>query len=290
MSLDSLTLAAYAKVNLVLNVTGQRPDGYHELETIFQRVDLHDRLTLTKSHRDGIRLRCDLPGVPPEANIVWKAYHRLKELAPALGGLDVVLEKRIPTQAGMGGGSADCAAFLLGANRLWDLGLSQARLLELGAQLGADVPACLLGGTALGRGIGEKLTPIPSALVLHLAVVQPPVAFFTPEMFRRLDAFDVSPRQRFTAAEAVRALEDGDLESLCRCLYNVFEEAVPSPVIEEIKGALAEQGALGSLMTGSGSCVFGLFPGDQEARAAAQALAGRWKTWACRSTEEELLS
>ena len=288
--MERIALSAWAKVNLTLSVTGRRPDGYHTLETVFQRVSLGDRLSLSRIPGGNLILEGGPPGLPAENNIIARAWGLLRAECPGLGGISAVLEKNIPVQGGMGGGSADCAAFLLGANRLLELGLSRPRLLELGARLGADVPVCMAGGAALGRGVGEQLEPIASSLTLHLAVVKPPVSFSTPEMFRRLDARPAGRAQRFTAPEAARALEKGDLAALCGCLYNIFEELAEAPVIGEVRNALRSQGALGALMTGSGSCVFGIFAGEGPARRAAEALRSRWPAWYCRSMgKEELL-
>ena len=287
--MEPLVLSAYGKINLTLSVTGRRPDGYHLLETVFQRVSLGDRLTLAPLSQPVLILEGGPPGLDPQQNLLTKAWELLRQEAPPPGGVRARLEKVIPVQGGMGGGSADCAAFLVGMNRLWNLRLGRQRLLELGARLGADVPACILGGTALGRGIGEELTPIPSALVLHLAVVRPPVAFSTPEMFRRLDLRGEAFLQRFPGAQAAQALARGDLPELCGCLYNVFEEVAGSPLIEEAKEALTQQGALASLMTGSGSCVFGIFAQEAQARQAARRLGQRWPAWYCHSLGEEAL-
>lgn len=287
--MERITVPACAKVNLTLAVTGRRPDGYHLLETVFQRISLCDTLTLTKTDAAGLVLESNIPGVMPEDNIITRAYEVLRQQSPALGGIAVTLEKRIPMQAGLGGGSADCAAFLTAANRLYHLGLSREQLLAIGAGLGADVPACMTPGASFGRGTGELLTPIESRLPLWFVIVKPACAFSTGEMYRRLDASDFAARQKLTAAAASQALREGRLDTLCQSLYNAFEEVVDSPVIGRIKEALLRAGATGSLMTGSGSCVFGLFADREAAIRASASLRDYGQVFVCHSQNEECL-
>ncbi len=284
--MNIIEIPAYGKINLALAVTGRRPDGYHELETVFQRISLCDHLSVSKTEDGCFTLQTNLQGVPAEKNIIARAYHTLKDKFPQVGGLSVMLKKNIPTQAGLGGGSADCAAFLMAVNKLYELGLTTQELMQLGAGLGADVPACLLNGAAVGQGIGEHLTPVASRTSFWLTVVKPPVAFSTPAMFQKLDAPSFAQTQRFTAKESATALEQGDLDRVCQNLYNVFEAVAETPVIQEIKTALLAQGAKGSLMTGSGSCVFGIFEEEVWAQQAAQALSSRWQTFVCHSQNE----
>ncbi len=271
----TVTEAAYAKVNLTLAVTGRRADGYHTIESLFQSVSLCDKLTLER-RESGFALN-DVERIPAGENIIARADRLLRRECPALGGVAVTLEKNIPTQAGLGGGSTDAAAYLRGMDRLYGLGLGRERLRALAAELGADVPFCINGGTAVATGIGEMLTPVESHLPLWLVITKPKAGCSTPAMYRRIDERGESLRQRFTTQEAAKALEKGDLAGLCGSLYNVFEEVTALPELNEIRRELRQSGALAALMTGSGSAVFGIFPEEDMARAAAEKMAeSRW--------------
>ena len=225
--------AAYAKVNLTLTVTGRRADGYHTIESLFQSVSLCDKLTLEQRER-GFWLN-ETAGIPAEENIITRADRLLRRKFPNLGGVAVTLEKNIPTQAGLGGGSTDASAYLRGMDRLYGLGLGRERLRVLAAELGADVPFCIDGGAAAAAGIGEKLTPVESHLPLWLVITKPKAGCSTPAMYRRIDEMGESLRQRFTTQEAAKALEKGDLAGLCGSLYNVFEEVTALPELSEIR-------------------------------------------------------
>ncbi len=275
--------AAYAKVNLTLTVTGRRADGYHTIESLFQSVSLCDKLTLEQRER-GFWLN-ETAGIPAEENIITRADRLLRREFPNLGGVAVTLEKNIPTQAGLGGGSSDAAAYLRGMDRLYGLGLGRERLRVLAAELGADVPFCIDGGAAAAAGIGERLTPVESHLPLWMVICKPETGCSTPAMYRRIDEMGERLRQRFTAGDAVRALETGDLQGLCGSLYNVFEEAADLPEAEMIRGEMRQSGALAVMMTGTGSAVFGIYPDEQTAAAAAKVLQeSRWAV-CCRSSE-----
>lgn len=273
--MQKVTESAFAKVNLTLAVTGRRPDGYHTLETVFQSVSLCDRLVLERQET-GLSLD-EAAGIPAEENIITRADKLLRSEFPALGGVRVRLEKNIPAEAGLGGGSADAAAYLRGMNRLYGLGMTGERLCGLAERLGADVPFCIRGGTALATGIGEKLTPIKSSLPLWMVICKPETGCSTPAMYRRIDEMGESLRQRFTTQEAAKALEKGDLAGLCGSLYNVFEEVTALPELNEIRQELRRSGALAAMMTGSGSAVFGIFPEEDAAKVVAEKMAeSRW--------------
>lgn len=267
--------AAYAKVNLTLTVTGRRADGYHTIESLFQSVSLCDKLTLEQRER-GFWLN-ETAGIPAEENIITRADRLLRREFPNLGGVAVTLEKNIPTQAGLGGGSTDAAAYLRGMDRLYGLGLGREGLRALAAELGADVPFCIDGGAAAAAGIGEKLTPVESHLPLWLVITKPKAGCSTQAMYRRIDEMGESLWQRFTTQEAAKALEKGDLAGLCGSLYNVFEEVTALPELSEIRQELRQSGALAAMMTGSGSAVFGIFPEEDAAKVAAEKMAeSRW--------------
>jgi len=276
-----MKVRAYAKVNLSLDILGRREDGYHELELTFQPVSLWDELIIEPSEMPGIRLSCSVKSLEGPDNLVCRAYEALAAHYPHMGGCIVRLEKNIPFGAGMGGGSTDAAAFLLAARSLWHLDLSDRELGDLGAALGADVPACLFEGATLGRGIGEQLCPIATELEYPLLVIKPAVSFNTGEMYRRYDllAEHRKPGEEATRGstqDVVEALEAGDLVKLGASLFNVFEQTVPEPgLIRQLKAELMQAGALGALMTGSGSAVYGIFE-DVHARDAA---CGKLRAW-----------
>lgn len=273
---------AYAKLNLTLAVTGRRAHGYHTIQSLFQSVSLCDRLVLER-RETGFMLN-EVEKIPAGENIIARADRLLRRECPLLGGVAVMLEKNIPTEAGLGGGSADAAAYLRGMNRLYGLGMDSRRLCCLAEELGADVPFCVDGGTAVATGVGEILQPVKSCLPLHLVVIKPDMGCSTREMYRRIDEMGDRLWQRFTAKEAAEALAAGDLAGLCSCLYNVFEEVVALPELEMIRRELRQSGALAAQMTGSGSAIFGIYPTEAAARAAAERLGQtHWAVY-CRST------
>ncbi len=270
--MNTLWEPAYAKLNLTLDVLGKRPDGYHELVSVMQTVSLCDDVGILTQTRAPWRLECDAPGVPNDArNLAWRAaeaFFRAARLEP--DGLTIRLRKRIPTQAGLAGGSADAAAVLRALNRLYDCPLSDEALLHLAGTLGSDVPFCVRGGTALARGRGERLERLADAPELWFVLCKPETACSTPELFTALDR--VEPARRPDTQAMCRALADNDAAQIGRLLCNVFEAAaLPAhPELSELKSLLLSCGALGAQMTGSGSVVFGLFPSEQAACAAWQ--------------------
>ena len=276
--MEPLTLYAPAKVNLTLTVGDRRPDGYHDVSTVMQAVGLYDTLILTHGGA-GLTLTCTDPAVPADAtNLVLRAAGRFfEETKLPVPDLHLHLRKRIPSQAGLGGGSTDAAAYLRGMDRLYGLGLGREGLRALAAELGADVPFCIDGGAAAAAGIGERLTPVESHLPLWLVITKPKAGCSTPAMYRRIDEMGESLRQRFTTQEAAKALEKGDLAELCGSLYNVFEEVTALPELSGIRQELRQSGALAAMMTGSGSAVFGIFPEEDAAKVAAENMAeSRW--------------
>lgn len=272
---------AYAKLNLTLAVTGRRADGYHTIQSLFQSISLCDRLVLER-REIGFTLN-DVEKIPAGENIITRADRLLRREFPNLGGVAVTLEKNIPTEAGLGGGSADAAAYLRGMNRLYELKIDSRQLCCLAEELGADVPFCVNGGTAVVTGVGEILQPVISYLPLHFVVIKPDVGCSTPVMYRRIDELGDRLSQRFTAKEAAEALAAGDLAGLCGSLYNVFEAVTALPELEIIRRELRQSGALAALMTGSGSGIFGIYPTEAAAKAAAERLRQtRWAVY-CRS-------
>lgn len=270
-------------MNLVLEVLGKRPDGYHELSTVLQAVDLFDRLVLQED--DALTLRTSDPDLPTDdGNLVLKAARLLREAAGVTPGARITLEKRIPVAAGLGGGSSDAAATLWGLNRLWRLGWGRERLAGLAAELGADVPFFLQGGRALATGRGERLKPLPVAPAMSLVLVKPRFPLSTREVYARVPAGwkdDGSWTSRL-----VRALASRDSSRMVLCLYNALEAVVEPayPEITRIKQALANAGALGSVMSGSGPTVVGVARSPDHARQLRRRVTtASWSAWAVRT-------
>lgn len=267
---------ACAKLNLSLDVLNKRPDGYHEMKMVMQTVSLRDRLTVEAGTGRPLEMRSNLGFLPAdEHNLAAAAALALcRETGTDPGGLSIRLDKSIPVCAGMAGGSADAAAVLRGLNELLGLGLSQARLEEIGALVGSDVPYCVGGGTALAEGRGELLTPLPALPHCLVVLCKPSFSVSTPELFRALDGCRI--RRRPDTAGLMDALTAGDLPGVARRMYNVFEDVLPQRRYQEvcaIKNSLIQHGALGASMSGTGPTVFGLFDRQQAAEDARAALA-----------------
>lgn len=250
---------AAAKLNLTLDILGRRPDGYHELDMVMQTVSVYDTLVLTPLEQPGTQLLCDRAGIPcGEENTVRKAVRLFYESAGLRGrGLRIQLLKRIPDQAGMGGGSADAAAVLNAMNRIYHTGFTAEQLCRIGLQIGADVPFCLRGGILRAQGVGERLSALPPMPHCCFVVCKPPVGVSTAAAFAKADEQGAAA-PRFTPA-MVQALHSGNLKKVADCLGNSFAAALPLPQLEELCRSLLSFGALGACMTGSGSAVFGIF-------------------------------
>ena len=261
---------AYAKVNLTLAVGEKRPDGYHEVVSVMQRVSLCDTLTAEQT-REGITLTCSDPALPSgEENLAHRAASLFFRETGIAGGAALTLEKRIPSQAGLGGGSSDAASALLALRKLYAPALSDTELETMAAALGSDVPFFIRGGTQLATGRGEVLSPLPPLTDGWFVIVKPTESFSTPAMYRRLD--ELPP----ACTPPLPPLQDG-LPALTSGLFNRFEAAIPAgSAVWDIKARLAAYGALASLLSGSGSAVFGLFDTETAARAAVEALRPAW--------------
>jgi 4-diphosphocytidyl-2-C-methyl-D-erythritol kinase len=275
-------LRAAAKVNLALEVLDRRADGYHEIATVMQTVDLADRLTLEES--DALELACHAPGVPTDrSNLALRAAFSLRDAAGGDRGVRITLDKRIPVAAGLGGGSSDAAAVLLGLNRLWRLRWPVDRLAEVAVTLGMDVPFFLRGGVALGTGRGERLAALPGA-PLALVLANPGVAVSTAEAYGRVTRAMYTDGTRCdTMIEALRTRRPA---RVARSLYNGLEAAVASahPEIARMRAALVAAGALGALMSGSGPTVFAVARSFEQARQIRRRMTrGSWRCWAVRT-------
>jgi 4-diphosphocytidyl-2-C-methyl-D-erythritol kinase len=266
---STLRARAYAKINLALSVLGRRTDGYHEIQTVFQTIDLWDELEFRASTK--LELSCeDLPDMRAEDNLVWKAASLLQSTLNAKLGASITLKKRIPAGAGLGGGSSNAAVTLLALRRFWNVAISDADLSRLGAGLGSDVPFFLTGGTALGSGRGENIRPLPDISPVHLVVVFPAVHVSTGEAYRSLNLGLTSATQDHRIQRFCGQLQ----ESSCGLtgIFNDFEASILTayPPIKEAKEFLMGQGATAALLSGSGSSVFGFFPGEESASAVAR--------------------
>lgn len=277
-----MKILARAKINLSLDVTGKREDGYHTLDSVMQSVQLCDEVEIDLKPAGGIEIACGAPNIPrDERNSAYKAAKNFLSRIEMPGqGVWIGIGKKIPSRAGLGGGSADAAAVLLGLNRLMGSPLDEDSLISLAAGVGADVPFCLTGGTKRCEGIGEKLSPaspLPDCLIL---ICKPEAGVSTPEAYRALDAESAQEVRRTPAL--LRALEGGELYEISQRLYNRFDETLKIPEVLRIKDILKKGGALGELMTGSGSAVFGIFESLERAREARRSLRGLGVTYLTR--------
>lgn len=263
-----MELKATAKINLGLDVLRKREDGYHDLRMVMQMTGMFDRISMfPRAGRPGISFRTNLPYIPAnENNLAYRAAKLLMDEFEVNDGLSINLQKFIPVAAGLAGGSTDAAAVLVGTNKLFHLGLSLEELMVRGKKLGADVPYCLLGGTALAEGIGEVLTPLPNLPSCSILLAKPPVSVSTKEVYGALHADEIEIHPDIDGM--VEALKAGDLRGVCDRCANVLEDVTaPSrPVIGEMEQDMKKMGALCSIMSGSGPTVFGIFDDESAAR------------------------
>ena len=261
-----MKLRALAKINLGLDVTGKREDGYHEVRMVMQTIQMYDQLEIKESKELGIRLTTNLPFLPcNDGNLVYKAAKLLMDEFDIRQGVDMNLTKFIPVAAGMAGGSSDAAAALVGINRMFQLGLTKRQLMERGMQIGADVPYCVMRGTALAEGIGEKLTRITQVPDCFVLIGKPGINVSTKAAYESLQLDKISSHPDIDGM--IGDIERGDLLAMTQKMGNVFEPGIIEkyPVIGEIKALMESHGALKAMMSGSGPTVFGIFPDEQTA-------------------------
>lgn len=267
-----LDVDARAKINLTLDVLYRRPDGYHEVEMIMQSIALKDHLTLELLPGRAIEVSCSTPELLcDESNLAYKAAKLMIEEFSLDAGVKITLNKNIPLAAGLAGGSADAAAVMIGMNELFGLKKSEEDLMMLGKTIGADIPFCIHGGTAVARGIGEKLTPLKPVPKIALLLVKPHYSVSTKQVYSRLNVKDIKSRP--DTAAMIRTILNEDVAAMAKGLCNVLEEVTFGlyPELSFIKEELRKNGALGSLMSGSGPTVYGIF----ETRSAAQRAAAK---------------
>jgi len=272
--MNEYKIKAYAKINLGLDVIGRLENGYHEVRMIMQTVGIYDELSFQKQDA-GIVITTDAGELPTdENNLIYKAAKLMFDTYQVQGGVKIHLQKNIPIAAGMAGGSTDAAATMKGIRELYGLECSQEELMALGVKIGADVPYCIMGGTALAEGIGEKLTALPKTPECFLLVAKPDINVSTKYVYEHLDAEGVEEHPDIDGM--IQAIEDGALQGVVERLGNVLENVTVKahPVITTIKERMQELGAAGSLMSGSGPTVFGIFTEEGKAREAYEAIKG----------------
>lgn len=268
-----MRLRALAKINLGLDILGKREDGYHEVRMIMQTIQMYDVLEIKKKEEPGISLSVNYPFVPcDERNLVYKAAQLLMDEFQVKQGVNMRLEKFIPVAAGMAGGSSDAAAALVGINRLFKLGLSEKELMDRAVSIGADVPYCVMRGTALAEGIGEKLTKIEQVPRCYVLVGKPGINVSTKAAYESLELDKIKDRPDIDGM--IRDIENGDLYAMTSKMGNVFEPGIIAkyPVIQQIKDLMEENGALKAMMSGSGPTVFGIFDEKEKMEKAAAIL------------------
>lgn len=273
--MKEIKLRALAKINLGLDVVRKREDGYHEVRMIMQTVRLYDQIKLSMREKPGIAVKTNLFYLPVnEDNLVYRAAKLLQDEFGMKQGVAIDLKKFIPVAAGLAGGSSDAAAVLVGMNRMFGLGLSKAELMKRAVSIGADVPYCIMRGTALAEGIGEKLTPLPAMPKCHILIAKPAVHVSTKFVYTSLRVGELTSHPDIDGQ--IRALREGNLQGLADKMGNVLETVtIPAyPVIGEIKRLMEESGAVGAMMSGSGPTVFGLFEDERKAKYAYEKLRG----------------
>ena len=271
--MDEISLKALAKINLGLDVLGEREDGYHEVRMVMQTIHLYDRVEIKKTRSPHIHVETNLYYLPVnEDNLVYRAAKLMKDEFQIKEGVRIVLQKFIPVAAGLAGGSSDAAAVLVGMNRIFNLGLKQNKLMELGLKIGADVPFCIMRGTALAEGIGEKLTALPPMPKCPVLIAKPAISVSTKAVYEGLKLYDGMEHPDIDGV--MEGIQQKDLKGVASHMGNILETVtIPMyPVIEDIKKLMLENGALNAMMSGSGPTVFGLFPNEKEIRRAYEAL------------------
>ena len=278
---NKCTAIAFGKLNLTLDIVGRTAEGYHELETVMQSVSLFDSLDIQINNTDEHKIICGKAGFPCDSsNLIWKAADAFEKFTGLkTGGVTVSVDKRLPSMAGMAGGSADCAAMLCALDAMFDTHLKRSQLCEIGVTLGADVPFCIAGGTQLCKGVGEIMTPLWQPRCAFV-VVKPDVSISTPEAFRKYDSLQKVPHCNTQAF--IHQLKKNSIAAMCAEMFNALEFAAQEKQIQQAKNDLLGAGALGSLMTGSGSAVFGVFEDPNKAQTALEKIKKDYaQAWIC---------
>lgn len=262
--MEEIVLQSYGKINLSLDVLHKRTDGYHELNTIMQQIDLKDTIVL-KNRKKGVKIQCNENEIPLDnTNLVYKAWEKIIEKTGVNRGIHITIHKNIPIASGLAGGSSNGAAVLKGLNALWDLNFSEEELREIGLEIGADVPFCIMGGTAHAEGIGEKLTKLKSFSNKMVLLANVGIPISTAYVYQNLNLNNVN--RRIDIDKMVQYIEQDNLSKLAENMANIMEQVVikEHPIIDELKKDMIKYGALGSIMSGSGPTVFGLFDDEEK--------------------------
>lgn len=273
----SVKVLAPAKINLTLEVIGKRQDGYHNISTIMQAVNLYDTVTVSKNDSGKVCISCDDDAIPcDDSNICAKAAYRFFDYCKMTNtGVDINIEKQIPSQAGLAGGSSDGAAVILALNRLFDTMLNPAEMHQIAEKVGADVPFCLVGGTKLATGIGTELKKMPSFANCSIVICKPQdVSVSTADAYKKVDALNAHASY---TDEMIKALFSRDMFYITTTIFNDFELALQIPQVNEIKSVMLKCKARGSGMSGSGSAVFGIFTSERKAKKCVETLGEKYK-------------
>lgn len=280
--MNEIYTKARAKINLNLEILNKRDDGYHNLKSIFQKINLYDELYIKKIDKNEFKLQTNVDSLNNSQNIIYKTYIKLKQKYPNITGIKVILNKKIPMQAGLGGGSTDCASFILCMNKLFHLGLSKIEMERIGKNLGADVVPCLYNGATFVQGIGDKITKINTNFKYYIVIIKPQISCNTKEMYDKFDrknkVDEISKSEKI-----IEALKNNNVNAIAENLYNSFESVIEENTIFKIKNELIKNKAIGSSMTGSGSCVFGIFKNKEIAKSAYENLKNKYQTYICTS-------
>ena len=266
-----LTVKANAKINLLLDITGIKENGYHSLFTIMQSISLGDTVTVERLEGEDISISCTVPGVPTDSrNIVYKCAVKFFEYAGITQnkGIHIHIDKVTPFCAGMGGGSADAAGVIVGLDKIYETNLTRQQMCEIGAKAGSDVPFMIMGGTKRVQGVGEIIKPCPPMPRCHLVICMPDKGVSTPAAFANYDT--LGEKTLVETDKLVAAMEENDIYGVAKYMANDLEKAAASEYTQPIKEELIQQGAIGSVMTGSGAAVFGVFDDEDKAKAAVE--------------------
>lgn len=268
--MKSVELKSRGKINLSLDVLEKRSDGYHEVKMIMQEIDLHDNIRLVERRdREDIQIISEYPYIPKNnSNIASKAARLIKESFDIPWGLDIYIDKKLPVAAGLAGGSSNAATVLRGLNHMWQLQLTIEDLIKIGAEIGADVPFCIMGGAAIAEGIGEILTPIDGLKNTWMVLTKPYVSVSTADVYSQLDLTRINNRPDMD--KVLGAIKEDNLYTLCNNMVNVLETVTEKkhPIIKDLKRKMMEYHSIGSMMTGSGPTVFGIFKKYEQAKSA----------------------
>lgn len=272
-NMEQINLKARAKINITIDVLNKREDNYHNIEMIMQTVNLYDKIHIKKNNTKDIILRTNLKWLPTDGrNLVYKAAKVIMDKYSINKGVEIKLDKTIPVCAGLAGGSTDAAATLVGMNRLFDLKINKEELKNIGQTLGADVPYCIMRGTALAQGIGEKLTRLPNMPKCYVVLVKPNVKVQTPWVYQNLNLKNIEKHP--DTKEVINSLKEKDIRKIADGMCNVLELVTENkyPIISELKNFMINNGALNAMMSGSGPTVFGLFEDYEKAKIAEERL------------------